>query len=382
MRGFIIRMGLIGILMALLAASVGAQDSKWENISASLLDGLEGYSDDIPGARRFGAVMVDRHTGDVLAGLHGKPFGVYRSQDAGKTWSRFDDGIIDGGWQRSFCMRQDLDKPGRMAFFTTSPPAKENKPTSAMTLDGGKSWIQFADPFAFQGQGGWRHGMVDWSQDPVHIIAQNRIRPKLQISVDNGKEFKPAPGKIAGVMDPNFNLTYIRAKEPANYERYLKGQVEGYGLYQGNIIFGEHDGIEVSIGEDGEMQKVADFIVTAYTPVLFDGKLYWGSEKGVIMSDDAGKTWSLMGSELPMVRKGPYIGADANNMVVVAESGVFHTSDGGKNWKKLTDLFKVPDAWRADEGPVWLRTNYAWDHTRNILYVTGLAGSLYKMEVK
>jgi photosystem II stability/assembly factor-like uncharacterized protein len=83
-----------------------------------------------------------------------------------------------------------------------------------------------------------------------------------------------------------------------------------------------------------------------------------------------------------MVRKGPFFGQDASHIVVVTEDGVYHTENAGQNWRKISELRRIEDAWRGDRDPVWLRTDYAWDHTRNILYVTGMAGSAYKLEVK
>ena len=365
-------------------ADARAQEKQgWVKISHNLTESVEGYDDSVPGARGIGGLVVDRHTGDVLMGLNGPPFGLYRSGDAGRTWERIDGGNVVGGWVRSHSIQLDQDKPGRIAAFRVGPPAPEDGPKSAVTLDGGQSWRPIADAWAFHGLSGWVYGMVDWSREPLHVMAQNRVRPDLQLSTDGGQNFKKLPGKIEGIVELTWNHQYMRARQTKGWEWFKEQHVHGFGACEGAVLLGRYDGgIDRSTDGGESYERVSDFTVSAPTPIRFDGRLYWGAEKGVIVSEDAGKTWALSGSELPMVRKGPFFGADAADMVVVAESGVYRTSDAGRTWNKVCDLFKPERAWRADRGPAWLRTDYAWDHTRNIVYVAGMAGPAYKLEVE
>jgi hypothetical protein len=48
----------------------------------------------------------------------------------------------------------------------------------------------------------------------------------------------------------------------------------------------------------------------------------------------------------------------------------------------LADLAYIPEAWRADHDPRWLYQDYAWDHTRGILYAAGLASPIYRLKIK
>jgi photosystem II stability/assembly factor-like uncharacterized protein len=367
--------------------ALGGQD-QWTDITSALTGSVEGYDGTVPGARGIGGLAVDRHSGDLLAGLNGEPFGLYRSSDAGKTWKRIDDGNVAGGWVRSFSIQIDATRPGRIAVFRVSPPApmKEDgrgmRARSAMTLDGGKTWQAFAKAKGLQGFGGYVHGMVDWSDEqPAHVIAQPRIRPRLAISHDGGKQFDQIKTKIAGIVEPYFNVKWIKAQDPGSYERWDEQHVLGYGIAEGAILLGDHDGMKRSSDDGATFETVSELIAAAHTPILFKGKLYWGGEKGLLVSADAGKSWSLQGGKLGMIRKGPFFGEDENHMVVVTEDGVYRTQDGAKTWKKLCDLFRDPTAWRSDVEPLWLRHDYAWDHKTNTLYVAGLAGSLWKLEV-
>jgi photosystem II stability/assembly factor-like uncharacterized protein len=222
--------------------------------------------------------------------------------------------------------------------------------------------------------------MVDWSEDePTLVVAQNRIRPNLKVSTDGGQKFQNVPGRIVGIVEPTWNHEYMRKQNGRSWERFKQQHVLGYGVSDGAVLLGRWDvGIERSTDGGKTFEPVSELIVSAHTPVRFNGKLYWGAEDGVIVSDNGGWTWSLLGTGLPMVRKGPFFGADAANMVVVTEEGVYRTRDAGQTWQKVSELVKVEDAWRADVKPLWLRTDYAWDHTRNILYVAGMAGCAYK----
>ncbi len=378
---------LIVCLCALLsAASLSGQDG-WVNVSDALIKSVPDHKLDIPGARRIGGIAVCRHSGHLFAALNGPPFGLYRSKDAGATWERIDGGKVGGGWVRSYSIQLDQDKPGRMAVFRVGPPAPKSKrgraaPQSAYTLDGGETWHEIvAISGTFQGWSGMPHGAVDWSNDkPLHLLSQAWVRPQVSLSVDGGKTWKPVGNRreLRALIDYGQRIWWEKehpGKRPVP-------DFSGYGLIDNVILIGFRDSIKRTEDNGKTLEKVSDFIVTGITPIAFQDKLYWVTTKGVIMSEDKGKTWALYGSELPNVRKGPFFGKDATTMVVVSDDGVFKTIDSGATWTKISELFVVPDAYRLDYPPVLLRTDYAWDHTRDLLYVAGFAGSAYKKEVK
>ncbi len=371
------------VILFAAAGFVRAQGDGWVNVSDKLTNSLPDYDDSVPGARRIGGIAVDRHTGDVIAGLNGPPFGLYRSKDAGATWQRIDGGNVAGGWTRSYSIQVGQDKPGRIAAFRVGPPAPTGdrgkaEPSSAYTLDGGKTWTQIKNVRRVQGFSGMPHGMIDWTSDPVTIVSQGRSRPEIQVTRDDGEKWeKLKTKKISGLIDFGRQLKYQR-----KHDKRHESIIHGYGITGKALLFGKVDGIYRSEDDGKTLNKVSDFIATGITPIAFGGKLYWATEKGVAVSPDEGKSWSIYGSELPNVRKGPFFGKDPSAMVVVTDDGVFKTVDSAQTWTKVSELYTVPDAYRLDWPPVLLRTDYAWDHTRNLLYVAGFAGSAYKKEIK
>jgi hypothetical protein len=250
-------------------------------------------------------------------------------------------------------------------------------------LDGGNTWQLIPPPAGFQGFGGWVHGMVDWNAaDAPRVIAQDRIRAGFHVSVDGGKTMKKlAMPRFMGIIEPTWTHEHMRKNDPKLWSRFESQTARGYGIRGEALLIGRHDGIERSEDAGKTFVKVSDFVVAAHTPVFFDGALYWGAEKGLIVSKDDGKTWALLGAGPPMVCKGPFLGADSQNMVVVTADGVYRTRNAGGAWEKICGLFRDPDAWRNDVEPLWLRHDYAWDHSRGVIYAAGMAGSLHRMEV-
>jgi photosystem II stability/assembly factor-like uncharacterized protein len=379
-----------GICLILLAAGSPLWAGQaWTEVSDSLLETLAGYEGKIPGARGIGGIAVDRHSGDLIVCLNGPPWGAYRSSDAGETWKRIDDGNVAGGWIRSHSIQIDQDKPGRMAFFRVSPPAPPGprgrgyRSISAMTTDGGKTWNKFGPgpSEGLFGLAGWTHGMVDWSREDVsRIVAQNRVRPQMCLSTDAGETFEPL--HRPAIIEMSWNHELARAEKLKDWRKYVSETLTGYGIGADTVLMAKRGGIEVSTDAGEEFRKVSEEVVTAYTPVRLDGKLYWGGARGVLVSSDQGRTWKLLGTELPMIRKGPMFGANADEMVVVTEDGVYRTTDACRTWTMISDLYRDPTAWRNRLDEAWLRHDYAWDHTRKLLYVAGMAGTCYAKEIE
>jgi photosystem II stability/assembly factor-like uncharacterized protein len=377
------RTGVTTLALAVLfsASAACAQETPWKKISDSLFAQAEGYSDLIPGGRRAGGIAVDRHSGDLFACLNGPPFGVWRSEDQGQSWKRIDDGDVVGGWTRTNAICFDPNTSGRMAFFRVFPPPGKNeddKAQSSYTLDAGKTWTNMTHNEYVYAGGGWVHGMVDWSDDaPPAVIAQSRAKGSLFLSLDGGKEWVNT--KIYGVLYGSLSAKRARELiEGGHADRRLKLELTyGYGLCDGALLVAGNEGIRRSTDQGKTFEKVSEARVTSECPVRLGDRLYWLSDKGVIVSDDKGATWSLLGSELPGAAKGPLFGKNASQMLVVTDRGVFKTEDAARTWKKVSDLFWVPDTYKARFEQVLRRHDYAWDPQGNVLYVSGLAGSIY-----
>lgn len=388
----------IRLLCCLIAIGGSIMDaSEWVSISEPLIASVPEYDGSIPGARGVAGIAVDRQTGDCYAGLNGPPYGVYKSSDAGMTWQRIDGGQIFGGWVRSASMQVDPDHAGRLAVFRVWPPGKWPEGgdarradgelcQSGVTLDGGETWRVFSNPRFFHSYTGWRHGMVDWSSpDAQRIIADGRIRSPISVSGDGGQTWTEARKKYIGVVDHGYPIEWVEQGPPEQYvnahAKWLKRVCKGYGMQGEALLLGTYTGIERSADGGDTWTPVADHIVGAITPVLSQGRLYWAAEAGVIVSDDAGASWTLLGSPREGARKGPYFGSSNNELVVVCEDGVYRSTDAAATWSKISKLFVVQDAWRAGEGDPLTYHDYAYDPTRKLLYVSGFAGSAFRKEV-
>ncbi len=72
------------------------------------------------------------------------------------------------------------------------------------------------------------------------------------------------------------------------------------------------------------------------------GVLYAGTEGGVLVSKDGGKTWNKrgMGLDIPRVRT-VFVPRAANRLFAGTPAGLYHSEDGAKNWRKahITNQF-------------------------------------------
>jgi len=385
------RLAALTATFFLMTSMITHASEGWQKMPDTLTSSIEGYSDAIPGARGVGGIAVDRFTGDLYAGLSGKPFGLWRSSDGGETWVRVDSGEVAGGWVRPDSVQMDQNRPGRMAFFRMGSPAPLNynggpTPSSAYTLDGGETWTVFQKAKRNQGSAGWGMGVIDWAQEvPQTFVAQAFWRPSLMVSVEGKNDFRRNLGVFANY--PNYNSEWMQHYDEQRWKDFKKERVKGFGVCKDAILLGQWDtGIERSTDGGANFENVSDFLVATKTPVFFDGKLYWGGEKGLLVSEDDGATWSLQGEPLPMIRQGPFFGPDANKIAVVTEEGIFGTGDAGVSWQKIAPLAETPEAWRMNlepdylRQPDWLRQCYAWDYRRGRFYVAGMASPIYVYE--
>jgi photosystem II stability/assembly factor-like uncharacterized protein len=382
--------------MVLLLAGVASaqEDDGWVKFSDRLLEQVPEHSLIQRGARRVGGLAVDRLNGDLYVCLNGWPFGVWKSTDAGETYERIDKGHVVGGWVRSYSISLDQEQSGRMAFFRIFPPPsrrylKEKDPfkqnSSAMTIDGGETWREFELFRQPYGGGGWQHGMVDWSDPEGLILIGNDRRGKINVSRDGGESWDALPkNSFHGVLEGSLSRQRAKAleeKHPNMAPRISYPTTRGYAISGDAIMVGDAEGIHRSLDAGENWEKVSDYEVAGYTPIQLGGKLYWAAEKGIIVSEDGGKTWALQGQELPGACQGPLFGKDESTMVVVTPDGVFKTTDACQSWTKISELKFIEDSHQAEFGLHLRRHDYAWDPHRDILYVAGLASSAYKKQL-
>jgi hypothetical protein len=137
------------------------------------------------------------------------------------------------------------------------------------------------------------------------------------------------------------------------------------GILNDKILLGSR-GKGIVRSEDGgkTWTSVSDITPAASVMRVRDKTCYWSSEKGLLVSKDEGKTWTIPGKPQAGV-VGPLWGKSAEHMIVVAKDGIHETKDGGESWKlaaKLPEGFSV-----GGVGP-----NYAWDPIADIFYASSM----------
>jgi photosystem II stability/assembly factor-like uncharacterized protein len=335
-----------------------AEKAKWTVISDKLLadtpippsfNGLAGKTLKTTG------VAVDRTTGGIIVVLFRSQ--IFRSSDRGKTYTRIDAGKLSGICQTGWAIQIDPDDGKRMAFFLIYG-------TGGMTLDGGKTWTQIPGKFDF--------GAVDWSA----------AEPKVMMAVDHGGQLNLSKdaGKTWKLLGPE-----RQSRE--------NGSSIGLGVVNAETLLlhrKDKAGIERSTDCGETWTKVSDLEPRSGVPVIHKGVIYWVGAEGLIVSKDNGATWQLQGSPVDAMM-GPYLGKDAQHMVVVGMKGIFETADAGTTWKNVMPLGEVdaaldPNVYYRNQPKFGrkcvLSFNYsfAWDPIGDVFYHSRMTDSVIKYE--
>lgn len=336
------RLAWLLIVSVLSAADLGysheksvsaAKDSGWTDISEKVIRALagEGKKPGWPG--KTAGIAVDRVTGDVFMVVPDQ--GIWRSNDHGESFRRVDGGKIGGRCETGFALNLD-PKGKRLACFMLDGP-------SGYTLDGGDTWT------GMKGNGrGWDTGSVDWSaREPVHIFAlRHECGGEIYTSGDMGRswELKGKAFASVGIFD---GKTFVATKEKKKE------------------IFRTADG-----GDNWE--KVSELQPAGRDIRIFDSAAYWTSPEGLLVSKDAGRTWTVQGTAVEC-SFGPYFGKDRNHIVVVGKKGWFETRDGGKRWDRVAPL---PPRFGVSI-PGWF-LNFGWDPNADIFYASRMGEPAYR----
>jgi hypothetical protein len=318
----------------------------WVNISAAFTKQI-GADDYEPAHHRRCIGLIVTPDGDLYIETATK--GVCVSKDQGATWSVVGGNGITGRCETGdgFSMAYPYD--GRMAFFCCDG-------SGGMTLDGGATWrpfgtiqrmLEFAD--------------VDWSVEDPRTVFGMTHEPYCQVlSEDGGRSWR---GVGEDTPESRSRVTY-----------YL-GVIDAKTVVRASV---KHGGIELS-GDLGQTwTRTSDQFVVGRRPVHYGTHLYWTTTDGVIVSRD-GKEWAVTGPGAGYAHYGPYFAASEQEFMVVTEKSFLATHDGGKTWQALAATFLAPDGFRPQYK---LYAYYGWDAKRNILYTSGLAGSVYQLRLK
>lgn len=343
------------LLMALLLAVViHANAQGWEDISqpifevASQLDTAQDVLN-----RGVGGILYRPEANELLAVTNGVN-GLFSSKDQGNTWQKVADANLNGRHYGGFSFNYDYEHDRYIIFMITR--ADSLSATSLLSAGADQGFIHFQEPQHTK-HDAWTWGMPAWSEDTIQIILgkEHHAWTKLWLSQDSGQ---------------NWKLLDFESRNP--------------GVINDSVfVAGNDDGMYRTTDQGENWQKINIFVVTGKNPIKYHDHFYWTTAQGLISSTDQGKTWKMVGDPLADALYGPYFGKDQNHMMLVSKDGFFITKDSGKTWEKQLDYFNVPDSNRDGTYNVMHPTNsYGWDWKRNIIYVAGLGGRVYRYRLE
>lgn len=331
--------GVFVLTALLLPSAVRAQKGQWTPISDGVIAQLQKDGKKIGYPGLTAGVATDPATGDVYMVVCDQ--GLWKSTDAGHTFSRADGGSIGGRCETGFAL--NFDPAGkRLACFMIYGAC-------ASTPDAGATWLRWKTNHL-------DFGAVDWeATGNTYLATRHESGGILCLSTDAGQTWKNL-----GKQGADKKIV----KEDREYKML--------GLFDADALLASRgDGILRSTDGGASWTKVSDAKLTGSVMRVRKGVGYWMSDKGVLTSHDKGATWALT---WPMNAVfGPWFGTDDRQIAVVGKEGILQSADGGATWKVVAPL--PPEFTVKLVGP-----NYAWDAARNIFYASSMGKPTYRFE--
>jgi hypothetical protein len=322
-------LAMVALTGTLLAAA--APKGPWANISDALIAKLA--ADNIkPGTYGPTAgVAVDRPSGDVFVLVNDQ--GLFRRDAKSGAWARCDSKTIGGRCETGFGIDANPAGGGLAVFVVYG--------SSAITLDGGKTWtaskLSHVDAVS-----------VDWTDGKTLLVLRHESGGTIALSTDGGGTWKDVGKGFRGVgVFDSKTLVATKEKEPGIFRSTDAGQT---------------------------WAKVSDLKPTGLALRRIKGLGAWISDEGLVVSTDSGATWAVRGSPVKALQ-GPYFGQDDSHVAVLTKEGVQETADGGKTWKAAAPL-----------PPDFAGSNYerfscmAWDPAAGTFYLSRMNQPTYALD--
>jgi hypothetical protein len=309
-----------GVKAALLP---NAPHGRWQPITEGLIARLEADKAKFGWPGFTSGVTVDHATGALYVLLPDQ--GLWRSLDHGESYARFDKAVISGRCETGFAL--DVEPAGGRLSCVTIAGA------SAISTTTGEAMAELMrrelDCMA-----------VDWSERPVQTLlamshGNNGVAGDTLLSRDGGRSWNSVGGGITGV-----------------------------GVFPGGVLMAaKATGIERS-ADGGQTWTPVSALKPAGQAMRLDihGIGYWTSDSGVLMSKDAGRSWSQLGAAVKAFY-GPFFGTRPGHLAVVGERGISETSDAGATWQLVAPL--PPECKIA-----YMGSSFAWDPVSGIFYAS------------
>jgi photosystem II stability/assembly factor-like uncharacterized protein len=259
----------------------------------------------------YGVIAVDRAKGILYWSTCFK--GLWRTSDGGKTWDQLGNGkffpdknipgsvVIDGS--RIVVFNSQENHPPALA--TVTPNA------NAYSVDEGKTWEAMQPP-----QGGFVGGCVEPGKGQAVLAWDNTA---------GSMTFSPDLGKTWNLLDKDAS------------------DVKGYGVFSAKELVRatKSGGIKFSSDSGKTWVAASPLDVCGDNLLIVIGVGVWMSSKGLVVTKDHGKTWSVAGTappSAPFAGLPAVLGKDENHFFAFTQDGLAETRDLGKTWKILTPL--------------------------------------------
>ena len=290
-------------------------------------------------------LVVNHKTGEVWINLSDR--GMFHSADQGQTWKRVSEAQPTGRTETPGCWL--LDPTGQSSKMVTalvygSPIAvTSDQAVTWKFLDGKSSHVDWC--------------AVDWStSEPRFILTLKHEADGLLLSsTDGGKSFRE--------VGTGFGTGWIFDGKTA-----VVSQVKTKDGPAPRLVRTTNAG--QTFQPSGDFHPVGIGSAQAL-PKWQDGKLYWLTDSGLIVTSDQGQTWENRGL-IKDALYGPIFGKSPRHMFVLTRGGVVESHDGGKAWSAP---LAAPKAMQGIGGLSWLE----YDPQHDMLYLMKMGSDLYQL---
>lgn len=291
--------------------------------------------------------------------------GLFRTTDGGATWVPITDGKVPLG--STGCVAVADSDPNVIYLGTGSDDVRSNVSTGRgmyKSTDGGQTW-KFIGLYNAGQIGGVRihpkNPNIVWVSAQGDAFKSNSERGVFK-TTDGGQTWKKVlfVSDQVGAMDvelqpgkPDVVYAWMSRLERKPWT-IISGSREG-GFYK-STDGGEHF-TKITKGLPTELIGKANLAVTAAKPDRIYALIEAKPGSGLYRSDDAGQTWTAMGSQpaqmaAAMIQRPFYyvaLGADPTNADVIytGAEGFWKSTDGGKTFS----VFRVP---HGDNHDIWI----------------------------
>jgi photosystem II stability/assembly factor-like uncharacterized protein len=309
-------------------------------------------------------VLPAESPGRVVMGT--ERLGVLVSDDGGEYFRASNDGFFH---RQIIALALDRERPGRMLAVLANAP----QPVLA-TEDDGQSWAPLGPGLRLQGlrgvyaspDGWWvalgEGGLMRYDQQQAvwvragMVVGEAVLRPRSERSAA-GKQ-----NKRSAALTPRRTVSRSRGslarQRPLDHlinDMAFSREVWFAATERGLLASTDH-GATWAIFPVGPMTTLP---VRTLRVSPDGGRIWVVSLRGLVFSEDAGKTWSW--HDLPLQAGGalrldvPPDGTDGQTLVASARNGLYISRDGGKRWQQAAyGLPEAPIQALAIAGPVFL----------------------------